>query len=68
MSNIRVLNGLLGSDHFPLEFVLDIEGDSHTVNKVKVMNNTYVAWDKLKRDEIKNIEGNVIASVEILGI
>ena len=64
VSNIRVLNGLLGSDHFPLEFVLAIEGDSHTVNKVKVMNNTHVGWDKLKRDEIKDIEGNVIASVE----
>ena len=38
--DIRVLNEVFGSDHFPLEFVLAIEGDSHPVDNVDVTKNT----------------------------
>lgn len=68
VKNINVLQDLIGSDHLPLEFVLQFESDFITtvIQEKCDLKKDFIAWDKLKAEDfekINTIVDNQLASV-----
>ena len=66
--NMKVLYGMVGSDHFPLVFEMInrnqcLPKDGYN-SKPNSNNSPYINWDKLSIDDIRNIEEKTLTEVK----
>ena len=72
INNINILYDMIGSDHLPLEFEIRVAGEKKAsgllAKDANENKSTYVNWDKLSLNEIKDIDSVIVSSLNIFSM